>query len=331
MKITKFMAFLAMASMVVNFASCSDDDDDNSNESEKEDIKVQLDVDKTEVTINKGETATITATLTVEPADKANEVTLEWTLADETIAAVADNGTTAIIKGLKEGETTLKVTAAEKSKTIFVTVNDGVVPPPPAAEYSYFVLALDDDALASLGSEALDMRVNDSDSFFYIWEGTYNSLETSGLNSLGNVAGWYSLEVVENTTWSGLGFCYMNMSNLANMAVITEEEGKDWYLHLAVKTTSPVSHLIGIAGEAGEYKVGINGDYVDNGTTYKNIQTLTTDGEWNEIEIPMDKVIQGGVVFSDKPTKNPNLVFVLSGGVAGTNIQLDAIYFYKKK
>ena len=44
----------------------------------------------------------------------------------------------------------------------------------------------------------------------------------------------------------------------------------------------------------------------------------------------MSEAISAGLVFSDKPTKNPNLFFILSGGVAGTQIELDAIYIYKK-
>lgn len=325
MKIKKFLAYTMMAATAFNFSACSsDDDDDDDNNSQNQPTVESIKLSESSVEIVVGKTTTIVAT--IEPKDVEAEI--KWTIEDESIAIIAteDDEEEVVIKGVKAGETTLKVTAGEKSKTCFITVkkaNDDVTPPDPTPtnNYSYFVISLPDEEFEKIADKALDMRVNDADMFYYPWEGTYNTLEVA--------SGW-GVEVVENTTWSGLGFNYQNLETLANMSAITADGGKDWYFHISLKVNSTTAHLIGLDGESGSYKFAINGDYVDNGVTYKKAFDVANDGEYYDVEVPMTEAINAGLIYSDKPTKKPNLVWTLSGGVAGTQLYLDNIYFYKK-
>ena len=56
---------------------------------------------------------------------------------------------------------------------------------------------------------------------------------------------------------------------------------------------------------------------------------FTRDGEWQEIEIPMSTLKTNGLLYSvGMGTKN--VLWLLAGGVAGTTIDLDAVFIYKK-
>lgn len=336
MKLTRFMALMALPVALFNFTACDDDDDDKTtNEDTTEEVETEvtsLTLNKQNVEIAVGETVTLIAVAETDPEDADIEYT--WTVGDESIVAVAEDGESAVIKGLKAGETSVKVSAGKKSKTCFVTITEKQetpetpeTPDPVVSSYDYFVIMLDDDAYATLDN-ACDLRVNDNDSFLYIWENTYKSFATTGVNSKGNAAGWWAFEVT-NVGWSGAGVSYQNKTTLAYLNQIQQDNGEGWYLHFAAKVNSDAAHLIGIGGET-EYKFAINNDYIDNGQTFAPKATVTADSEWHEVEVSMSEAISAGLVFSDKPTKNPNLFFILSGGVAGTQIELDAIYIYKK-
>ena len=76
-----------------------------------------LKVDKK--TVKVVEKATVKVTATVEPADTTDEI--KWTVEDEKVATVAQDGT---IKGVKKGLTTVTVTVGGFSETIEVNVKD---------------------------------------------------------------------------------------------------------------------------------------------------------------------------------------------------------------
>ncbi len=71
--------------------------------------------------------------------------------------------------------------------------------------------------------------------------------------------------------------------------------------------------------------------FVDNGTTYA-LQTPVSGafeaGAWNEYEIPLSSLgIDWGADFN---TAGANICCFLGGGTAGTTIDLDAMFIYKK-
>ena len=343
MKLKKFLAFALMAATALNFTACSDDDDDDDapqkekeeqideNESKDDDTNIKIKLSESSIDLEVGKTATITAIVEPEDAD----VEYKWSIEDEDIAKIANaDEEEVVIKGVKAGETTLKVKIGDKSKTCFINVTKAKTDPidDPVSvikDYKYFVITMPDADFDKIAEDALDMRVNDADMFFQIWdthdyknpaELTYKSLEvTSG----------YGVEV-DDEGWSGLGFNYQNKTLLANMSKITEDNGEGWYFHISIKVNSDVPQLIGFDGETGSYKFAINGDYNDNGSTYHKIADIPTDGNFHDVEVSMTNAINAGLIYSNKPTKALNLVWVLSGGVQGTQLYIDNIYFYKK-
>ena len=337
MNLKKLLTFSMVAAiMTMNFTACSDDDDDDDvapKEEEqtdgpksKDDTTIKIKLSKSSIDdLEVGKTATITAIVEPEDAD----VEYKWSIDDEDIAKIANaDEEEVVIKGVKAGETTLKVKVGDKSKSCFITVTKAKTDPvdnpePIVNNYSYFVISMPDADFDKIAEDALDMRVNEADMFYYLWEGTYKTLEAS--------SGW-GVEVTDKG-WSGLGFNYQNKTLLANMSKITEDNGEGWYFHISLKVNSTVPQIIGLgseSGTSGEYKFAINGDYDDNGVITKKFADVPADGEFHDVEVPMTNAINAGAIYSNKPTQNPNLVFFLSGGVTGTQIYFDNIYFYKK-
>lgn len=56
---------------------------------------------------------------------------------------------------------------------------------------------------------------------------------------------------------------------------------------------------------------------------------FTRDNEWQEIEIPVSHLRDLGV-FYDQPFSDVNILAFLAGGVQGTTLDMDAVFFYKK-
>lgn len=169
---------------------------------------------------------------------------------------------------------------------------------------------------------------NEADQWLYIWDGTYTAGNATGLNSRGNAEGYLSL-VVGGAGWSGLGFCLTasgtgwQAAEALRQAIVANPD--DYFLHLAIKSTDDKSHAFYIFGTEGT-KFVLGNHSVYEGQVYADFER---DGEWHEFMIPMSQfasalasaVCEGGV----------NVLVALSEGVAGTQLNLDAVYFCDKE
>ena len=223
---------------------------------------------------------------------------------------------------------------------------------PAALQHSSFIpIIMDGTSFESVKSKvALDLRVNDSTNWLWIWSGTYNGGAGEGLNFFGNTEGYVDLVVSGADSWSGAGFCiYDSFTPEGAETPFKAEKNpvqtikstigaapQDWVLHVAYKGQARVAHILGVDyAEGGKYSFAVGqGSLDDAGVTYNAIAPKSGEfeaGEWMEYEIPVSEL---GIDFSkDLDTslgKGYNMLFCLSGGVAGTEIKLDAVYFYKK-
>lgn len=329
MKLTKFLAFAAMAATTLSFSACSDDDKDDPKPETPGDVKVEKVVlSATSQEIEVGKTFTLTATL--EPSNAKGDIV--WSSSDEKVATVEAGTVTAVAKG----EAIITAAVGEISANCVVTVKDVKDPDPfPEIEGSnYYVFQLDETTFNNLSSNvALDLRIDNTTKNLYIWEQTYTAGSTSGKNYFGLTEGWVSLEVT-SVGWSGMGLCYgatgagLDLSKMNDIYAHPEE----YYFHMGIKSTDDAVHCIIFGGADGsEAKFGIGGDFVDNGTTYPSVGSFDRDGEWQTIEFPMTKVIEAGVIYPETwNAEGVNLVAFLSGGKTGTQLQYDAMYIYKK-
>lgn len=324
---TRFFAFAAMAAAVLT--SCSKDDNDDEVVPDNE-VKVEsVTLSATTAEVKVGEVLTLTATL--QPTGAKGDIV--WTSSDEKVATVSAGTVTGVAEGTviisaSVGDIVancqVKVAKAEEEKNDEQQLSGS----------NFYVFQMDGATYDSLGDKVkMDLRTDESTKFLYVWNDTYEAGTTSGKNFFGIADSWISLKVT-NVGWSGCGFCYGTDENPYDLSALYDiyQNPSDYYFHIAMKTTDNASHCVILYGDGTEVKYGIGGAYVDNGVSYESLGSLTRDGEWNEIEVPMSKFVDKGLIYSEnwKPTTGQNLVAFLSGGVQGTQLQIDAMYVYKR-
>ena len=218
---------------------------------------------------------------------------------------------------------------------------------PAALQHSAFIpVVLDGTSFESIKDKVVvDLRVDDTTNYLWVWDKTYTGGAGEGLNFFGNTEGYIDL-LVGTAGWSGAGFCVYNsfkpegaeeefVAAVDPFEKINGSIGADpsnWVFHLAYKGEARVAHIIGVGFGGKEYKFAVGeGSLADAGITYNAIAPVSGEfeaGEWMEYEIPATEF---GFDFTSKDSANgTNVVFLLSGGVTGTEIKLDAVYYYKK-
>ena len=174
-----------------------------------------------------------------------------------------------------------------------------------------------------------DLRADDVTKFLYIWENTYSAGTTQGLNFYGEPEGWVSLDVL-SVGWSGFAYSIADTELLNKLSAIMSEP-ENYYFHIAIKSTDNASHLLFLDGTAGSGKICVGeAAFVDGGNTYQPVAGLKRDGSWNEIEVCMADLLAQGLSYGNNNTAALNVFGALSGGTAGTNLQFDAAFIYKK-
>ena len=174
-----------------------------------------------------------------------------------------------------------------------------------------------------------DFRPDDVGRFLYIWENTYVANDNTGLNFYGNTDGFTAL-TVSTLGWAGCSYCLTETdeskaweaAEALRAAIVASPD--DYYLHMALKSTDNASHCFYIFGsEATKFVLGSTPAY--DGPVYAN---FTRNGEWAEFDIPMSRF--AAALATTTCAAGVNVFIVLTEGIAGAQLNLDAVYFYKK-
>ncbi len=172
------------------------------------------------------------------------------------------------------------------------------------------------------GKIQYDFRQNDENCFFYNWENTYSSISSgSGLNFYGNYDGYWRF-VVGTQYWAGGGLYLGNNPALTaealRQAIVAHPE--KYYLHMAVKATDNYTHAFYVFNsEAAAFELGEHSAY-----GHEVRQNFTRNGEWQEIYVPLSDYVTA--IASMDMSANSNLFVILSEGVQGAQIDLDAVF-----
>ena len=190
--------------------------------------------------------------------------------------------------------------------------------------YDYVIIGASSGVMAQMGDKIVaDYSVDDVNNHFYVWEGTYTSVATSGVNSFGLQEGWNSL-IVGNAGWSGLGYASANVGKDLSMIDST------YILHFAMRGTDQLmhtNHAIWI-GDA-HFTIG-SAPFQDNGSSLPVLGDFKRDGRWCYFDIPVSVLQNLSSTLFDTPEAFMGNVFaVLSGGVGGAQLQFDNVFFYK--
>lgn len=323
MKTNKFFSAVFAALALVGLTACEP------KEPTTEVVSVVL--NQTSLVLEVGATASLVAT--VDPAGAI----VEWVSQDPTVASVA-NG---VVTALAEGNTIIVATAGGKMASCIVKVNAAGTPgtggntgggTAGALKGSQFwPIAIDGTtADANASKMVADFRPDDVGKFLYIWENTYVANDNpTGLNFHGNTEGYTAL-LVGSVGWSGCGYCLTESdgskaweaAEALRQAIVASPD--DYFLHMAIKSTDNASHCFYVLGsEATKFVLGSTSQY--DGPVYKD---FTRNGEWAEFDIPMAQYAQA--LSATTCAAGVNVFVALSEGTAGAQLNLDAVYFYKK-
>lgn len=314
MKLNKLL-FVCLSAFVIAFTSCKSDNP-----------VTGITLDEASLSIAVDETATLTATILPKGADG----TITWASQDATIATV-DNG---VVTGVKAGATTVVASCGSFSASCSVTVTatSGGTGDASLEGSDYYLIYMDEASATKISDKIVaDFRPDDVTKFLYVWDATYVAGSSTGPNSYGEVTDWLSF-VVQSVGWSGLGFNCADLSELDKLATVTDNPD-GYYFHIAIKTQqSGKSHrfyMNGTGDANGGFVLG-SSSFVDGNNTYSPYADITTDGEWNYFDIPMSVLVNEGLKYRTGNDKALNVFCVLSGAVAGTTLDMDAIFIYKK-
>lgn len=308
MKANKFFA-IALAALAL--VACE--------KKEVEDLKL----DQNSLSLKVGEEATVTASVAVEfNVDKADVAAL----------TPANDGKSVLVKALKEGNAIITAKSASgQTKTCVVAVVNGSIGGDGAVKGSQiWPVVLDEASAESVKSKIVgDFRVDDATNFLYIWASgeTYNAGEGTGLNSLGK-EGYVALTVAAPEGWSGLGFCLTEAGTAWQAAEALRkaivENPQDYYFHFAIKSATQGNHQLYVFNDA-QFSFNVGTAIIEKGSL---LGDFPRTGAWTEFDVPMSQFAQGlaGTTFP----AGGNILCVLSGNTVGSQLNLDACYFYKK-
>ncbi len=304
--------------------ACSESDDtvepDDSGSTTTTATSISL--DQSTLSLEIGGYATLVATL--EPEGSTG--TISWASSDSSVAAVgSDTGT---VVAVAAGTANIVASCGSLTATCAVTVSEAGLHASLQGS-DYYLISLDYITYDVIADRVVaDLRVDDSNVCLYIWDDTYTAGTCSGVNAYGQTESWTSLSVT-SVGWSGLGVCAGvtgDYTGIDALSAVTDSP-EEYYLHIAIKSSVAVSHCIKMEDTgSGVCVIGNNGPIDDRNPDYE----LTTDGEWQHFDIPMTHFTAQGFEFNSTHSAATNAFIILSGGVAGTPLDYDAVFFYKK-
>ena len=308
MKTNNFFATALAVLALVGFTAC-----------EQKNPAEPLELTESSITIKVGETHQLEANVKVE----------SWTSSNEDVATVADG----LVTAKSAGNAIISATAAGVTKTCVVLVEaDQTQGGAAALKGSQFWPIAIDGATADANASKLvaDFRPDDIGKFLYVWDATYVANDNpTGLNFHGNTEGFTAL-TVSTLGWAGCGYCLTESdggktweaAEALRAAIVANPD--DYYLHIALKSTDKASHCFYIFGsEATKFVIGSTAVY--DGPLYED---FTRNGEWAEFNIPMSRFATA--LATTTCVAGVNVFVALTEGTAGAQLNMDAVYFYKK-
>ena len=320
MKANKIFAVALAALTLVGFNACNKQN--NPDEPGKEG---DLTLDKTSLNLEVDAEETITATIAVSFESSNPQVAT---------VTPANDGKSAKVKAIAEGSAVITAKSqGGQVKTCIVAVKKKGGQGGETVQLKgsqVWPIALDGTTADANASKIVaDFRPNDVDQFLYVWENgaVYEAGEGKGLNFHGNTDGYTALKVT-NLGWAGAGFCLTENGNgwqaaeALRAAIVANPD--QYFLHMAMKSTDNYSHCFYMFGsEATKFVIGSKSVY--DGPVYKD---FTRDGSWAEFDIPMSSY--AAALANVTCAAGVNVFVVLTEGVQGAELNLDAVYFYKK-
>jgi hypothetical protein len=206
----------------------------------------------------------------------------------------------------------------------------------------FYVIYMDAEGEESLGTKVKEKSMLRS---YDIWNGTLTTATRTDVNAWGiNVSdSWVALDVAAGAKeigWNG-GAIVADLSGFKsrpNLKEITDNPN-DYYFHFAIRSPAGkpsagwtlIFYSDGTPDGLKYYYVG-----PDTGTDslhgLSRLGDYTGNGEWQHFEIPVSQLVLRGYKWNGPLTgeKQYLLGFQSPANVPGTELNLDAVFFYKK-
>lgn len=205
-----------------------------------------------------------------------------------------------------------------------------------AAKYgkgTYYSLLMSENTAEKLkagGSTIVEFGDNSSTRHLYVWDGTFvggnSSLPAPGWDDENMDFEYLSLDVT-NVGWSGAGFTFDEPGES-----VAFNENTIFHASYATNSTAPASAAFilcdGSEAGASPAKIAVGADFNDNGKVYPSVGSAITD-DWKTVEIKFSdikKLCPSFTYFSG--SFYGNIMSFLAGGVSGTNISLNNVFFF---
>lgn len=321
----KAIKFFAMALVALTFMGCPNEKPENPDDPQQE---ATLALDQTSITINVEETATINAT-----------VDATWASSNPAVATVAGEGKVATVTAVAEGNTVITATTAGgQTKTCVVLVKKASTGPGDGDENQAInakrIWPIVLDGVTAQANESIiagDIRPDpENGNNLDIWAAgeTYTAGGGTGVNYFGNTEGYVSLIVAAPDGWSGGGFNIGKATSIQAMkdvkAAIVANPDK-MFLHIGIKATTEGNHEFYLFGnDATAFNIGKAA--VEKGEV---IGDFTRDGSWYGFDIPMAQFVNT-IAETNINDAGQYIMSFLSGNAVGSQLNLDAVYFYEK-
>ena len=194
---------------------------------------------------------------------------------------------------------------------------------------NYYLLSLDDISAEKIKDRIVkDYRPDGEKYEMAVWGDTHEEGICRGSNFYGEMRGWRSYSVRGEAPWSAVAFHCLDVTKAGY-----DFSGIDasYTLHLAIKSEDVKTHGFRFFNSANTPFGFSLGAAEIQGEGLPLFSNFTRNGEWQEIEIPLKTLIDRGWSYKGPFTSGEgNLMVILSGGDAGTKLEIDALFFYKK-
>ena len=307
MKANKLFAIALAALTLVGFNACKD----------KKEVS-GLVLTPTSMTLQVGQTGTITANIAVD----------SWSSNNENVALVS-NGS---VKALNEGTAIISATANGETKTCVVLVQNGGggdVDINIAAK-KIWPIVLDATTTTANESKIAGNLTAAEPNALDIWPGgeSYVGVDATGKNYFGHTEGYVALVAASwAEIWCGGGFVMHNAESIQAMkdlkAAIAANPDKV-FLHIGMKATTNANYQF-YTFETAATSFAIGTATIEAGAVVGN---FARDGEWHGFDIPMAGFAStiSGITINE----SGHYIFsFLGGNNPGSQLNLDAVYFYE--
>lgn len=267
---------------------------------------------------------------------EANVATVAWTAVSSTnsVELSASTGKSIVVTAKAAGAASVIATSGENQVIVSIKVNGSSGPSSLTIEASeIYPVFLDQEVWdANAAKMKYDWRPDEgAGKNLFIWKAgeTYNAGDGTGKSYFGLTNGYTSLTVAAPEGWSGggLNLAKQYIPEMNDLIAKIKAEPDKYFLHIGIKSTDNAVHKLYVFGN-GDYHIVLGATpFVDNGKEFAPFCDFARTGAWQGIDFPMSTYAAKLPTISGEAC---DIFSFLSGATVGAQLNLDAVYFYKK-